>query len=72
MQVTFTIDYPSKIAEKLISGELDIGLVPVAIITANETIIHVISDYCIACNGEVVSVCLFSEVPLAEIETVSF
>lgn len=68
-QVTLTIDYPSKIAEKLINGELDIGLVPVAVLPKMKEY-HVISNYCIACDGEVVSVCLFSEVPLAAIETI--
>jgi chorismate dehydratase len=31
---------------------------------------HLISDYCIACDGEVASVCLFSEVPINEIKTI--
>ena len=31
---------------------------------------HIVSDYCIGCDGEVASVCLFSEVPLAEISTI--
>lgn len=67
--ITLTIDYPSKIAEKLITDELDIGLVPVAAIPKlNEY--HIISEYCIACDGEVASVCLFSEVPLAEIKSI--
>ncbi|MBK7883898.1 MAG: menaquinone biosynthesis protein [Chitinophagaceae bacterium] len=67
--VTLTIDYPSKIAEKLISDELDIGLVPVAIIPQLKQS-YIISDYCIACNGPVASVCLFSEVPLKEIKSI--
>jgi chorismate dehydratase len=31
---------------------------------------HIISDYCIGCDGEVASVCLFSEVALEHIETI--
>jgi chorismate dehydratase len=67
--VTLTIDYPSKIAEKLVSNELDIGLVPVAIIPQLKQS-YIISDYCIACDGPVASVCLFSEVPLTEMQSI--
>jgi chorismate dehydratase len=31
---------------------------------------HIISDYCIGCTGTVASVCLFSDVPLHQIEEV--
>jgi chorismate dehydratase len=31
---------------------------------------YIISDYCIGCDGEVGSVCLFSEVPLEKIERI--
>ncbi len=67
--VDLIIDYPANIAAKLINDEIDIGLVPVAVIP--ELPYHeIISDYCISCNGEVASVCLFSEVPINEIENV--
>ena len=62
-------DYPSNIAAKLLSDEIDIGLVPVAIIPAMAEH-HIVSDYCIGCEGEVASVCLFSDVPLEEIQTI--
>ncbi|HNA17947.1 MAG TPA: menaquinone biosynthesis protein, partial [Ferruginibacter sp.] len=68
-EVELLIDYPSNIASLLQTNRIDIGLVPVAIIpTLAEH--HIISDYCIGCDGEVASVCLFSEVPLAEISTI--
>jgi chorismate dehydratase len=67
--ITLTIDYPSKIAEKLINDDLDIGLVPVAVMPQLKKS-HIISNYCIACDGEVASVCLFSEVPLTEIQSI--
>jgi chorismate dehydratase len=44
-------------------------LVPVAIIPTLKEY-HMISDYCIGCDGEVASVCLFSDVPLDDIETI--
>lgn len=62
-------DYPSKVAGALLSGEIDLGLVPVAIIPKlNQH--YIVSDYCIGCDGEVASVCLFSEVPLEEVTEV--
>jgi len=68
-EVELLIDYPSKIASLLQTNQVDIGLVPVAIIPTLEEH-HIVSDYCIGCDGEVASVCLFSEVPLAEISTI--
>jgi chorismate dehydratase len=62
-------DYPSKIAAMLVNDEIDMGLVPVAIIPFLKEY-HIVSDYCIACEGEVASVCLFSEVPINEIESI--
>ena len=68
-EVELLIDYPSKIASLLQTNQVDIGLVPVAIIPTLEEH-HIVSDYCIGCDGEVASVCLFSEVPLAEVSTI--
>jgi chorismate dehydratase len=62
-------DYPAKISQMLIDGEVDLGLVPVAVIPKlNE--LHIISDYCIGAEGEVASVCIFSEVPIHHVEKV--
>jgi chorismate dehydratase len=52
----------------LLNNEIDVGLVPVAVIPRLKQP-HIISDFCIGCNGAVASVCLFSEVPLHEIKT---
>lgn len=68
-ELDLIIDYPSKIAEQLLEGEIDLGLVPVAILPQMKEF-HIVSDYCIGCEGDVASVCLFSEVPLSEIKTV--
>ncbi len=67
--VELLIDYPSKIASLLIQDRLDIGLVPIAIIPLLKEY-HIVSDYCIGCDGDVASVCLFSDVPLPEIQTI--
>lgn len=61
-------DYPAKIADMLLSDEIDVGLVPVTVIPKLKEH-HIISDYCIGATGPVATVCIFSEVPLAEIET---
>ena len=68
-EMDLIIDYPSNIASFLINDRIDIGLVPIAVIPSLKEH-HIISDYGIGCDGEVASVCLFSEVPLAEIETI--
>jgi len=67
--IDLVLDYPARIANMLLNDKADIGLVPVATLPAMKEY-HIISDYCIGCDGEVASVCLFSEVPIAEIENV--
>jgi chorismate dehydratase len=68
-EVELVTDFPASIADMLIHGEVDIALVPIATIPLLPQ--HfIISDYCIATNGEVASVCLFSDVPIEEIETI--
>jgi chorismate dehydratase len=64
-----SMDYPAKIAQQLIDGEVDVALVPVAIIPKLKEY-HIISDYCIGAEGPVASVCLFSDVPLQEIKRI--
>lgn len=68
-EVELVNDYPSKVAEKLLLDEIDIGLVPVAIIPSLPEH-YIISDYCIGCDGPVASVCLFSDVPVEAIEII--
>lgn len=59
-------DYPARIAAMLLNDEIDIGLVPVAVIKGLKE--HfIISDYCIASDAEVASVAIFSNKPLEEI-----
>jgi chorismate dehydratase len=67
--IDLSSDYPSKIAQQLIDGEVDVALVPVAIIPKMKEY-HIITDYCIGAEGAVASVCLFSEVPLNEIKRI--
>jgi len=62
-------DYPAKIAGMLLNDEIDVGLVPVAIIPKLDEY-HIIGDFCIGAESAVASVCIFSEVPLEKIEKV--
>jgi chorismate dehydratase len=62
-------EYPSKVAAMLLNDEIDVGLVPVAIIPQLKEA-HIITDYCIGAVGEVASVALFSEVPIEQVTTV--
>lgn len=68
-EVELSFGYPGEVAARLISGELDAGLVPVAVLPLLPAY-RIISDYGIAANGPVASVALFSEVPLEQLETV--
>lgn len=68
-QIELIEDYPAKIAQLLIEDKVDMGLIPVAA-TLRLPTWHLQTDYCIGCNGTVASVCLFSDVPLKQIEHV--
>lgn len=68
-QIDLIEDYPSKIAQMLIDDEVDIGLVPVAA-TLHMPQWFLTTDYCIGSIGAVASVCIFSEVPMEQIEKV--
>ncbi len=68
-QIEISKDIPSKTAAKLKNREVDLGLVPVAILPQLNDY-HIVSDYCIGANGPVKSVVLLSEVPLNKIEKV--
>ena len=68
-QIELVEDYPAKIAQMLIDDQVDVGLIPVA---ATKRLKHweTVTDFCIGCEGPVASVCIFSELPMEEIETV--
>ncbi len=59
-------DIPIVCAQKLKNKEVDIGLVPVAILPELDSY-YIITDYCIGAKGKVDSVKLFSEKPLEEL-----
>ncbi len=68
-QIELIGDHPGRVAEMLLNDEIDIGLVPVAILPKLASY-HIVGDHCIGTEGEIASVALFSEVPMNEIEKV--
>jgi chorismate dehydratase len=68
-KVVLETDHPSECAAKLISGAVDIGLIPVAALPLVKEY-HIISDYCIGANGNVRTVMLLSNCPFDEIRNI--
>ncbi len=68
-EVQLITDYPASIADMLINDKADISLVPVATIPLLKEY-DIITNYCIGAVGPVASVCLFSDVPMHNIQTV--
>src|SRR5215207_10209609 len=68
--IELSLDLPSRLADQLAAGELDVGLIPVVEFFRAGTY-TVVPDVSIASRGPVLSVTLFSRVPWAEIRTVA-
>lgn len=66
-EMDLSLDIPSVCAQKLLHGEVDLALAPVAIIPELPEA-HIISDYCIGAVGQVKTVCIFSNVPIREVK----
>lgn len=67
--IELVTDYPSRVAAMLLDGSIDVGLVPVAILPELRES-HIITPYCIGCDGAVDSVAIFSELPLNQVNTI--
>jgi chorismate dehydratase len=68
-KIILETDHPADCAAKLIKGNVDIGLIPVASLPKLKEY-HIISDYCIGANGNVRTVLLLSNCQFEEIETI--
>ena len=68
-KIILETDHPADCASKLISGKVDIGLIPVATLPLLKEY-HIISNYCIGANGNVKTVMLLSNCPFEEIEAI--
>ena len=69
IEVDLSLEIPSVCGQKLLNNEVDIALLPVAVIPTLDYA-DVVSPYCISSDGAVQTVCLFSEVPLEQIDTI--
>jgi chorismate dehydratase len=63
-------DLPSRLADKLSAGQLDVALIP-SVEYFQKSSYKIVSDACIACRGPVLSVKLFCRVPAAQIRSLA-
>ena len=68
-ELELLLDYPANLAKSLQDGTIDMALLPVAAMPFIPGA-RIVSDYGIGAEGDVASVCIFSEVPMEEIEVV--
>jgi chorismate dehydratase len=68
--IDLVFDFPSRLADDLAQGKLDVALIP-SIEFFQDPGYTIVSDACIACRGPVLSVKLFSRVPVREIRTLA-
>jgi chorismate dehydratase len=66
---SLSLEVPAKCAERFITNQTDIALMPVGAINSIDEF-NIITDYCIGASGKVKSVLLLSHKPLAEINTI--
>ena len=67
-EVSFTMDVPSRLAEKLAAAELDVALIPsVEYLRGVSRGYEIIPGFAIAARGPVRSVKLFSRVPWSSV-----
>ena len=64
------LDYPSRLADDLSAGLLDVALIPSVECFGDEGY-RIVSDACVATRGPVLSVKLYSRVPIPEIRRVA-
>ncbi len=69
-EVDLVLDVPSRLADLLAAGELDVGLIPV-IEYFRAGVYSIVPDIAIATRGPVLSVTLFSRVPWPQIRRVA-
>jgi len=68
-EIILDTDHPSECATKLITGKVDIGLIPVAVLPQLKEY-NIISNYCIGAIRNVRTVLLLSNCSFSDIETV--
>lgn len=66
--IQLSLEDPASCADKLKNNETDIALIPVAAIPEIPGA-RIISEFCIGSTDKVKSVCIFSQVPIEQVET---
>ncbi len=69
-EIDLSLDLPSRLADDLARGKLDVALIP-SVESFQNLDYKIVSDACIACRGPVLSVKLFSRVPIERIRTLT-
>ena len=69
-RLEIVIDLPSRLADALAAGRLDVAMIP-SIEYARHPGFSIVSDACIACDGPVRSVKLYGRVPVEDIHTLA-
>lgn len=60
------LDVPSRCMDYYVNGEVDIALVPIGSLVARSDY-QIITDYCIGCDGEVETVCVYADRPIHQL-----
>jgi chorismate dehydratase len=69
-QADLVLDYPSRLADSLSEGRLDVALIP-SIEFFQDPAYTIVSDACIGCRGPVLSVKLYARRPMNRIRSVA-
>jgi len=68
--IILSLDYPSRVADSLLNDKVDIALAPIVVLNELKDY-NVVSEFCIGAESSVDSVCLYSNVPIEKIKTIS-
>jgi chorismate dehydratase len=67
-ELSLALDYPAALAQKLTYNDVDIALLPIAVLAKVDGYFFV-GNHCISCDGPVASVGVYSQVPLQQVTT---
>lgn len=70
-RVQLTCDVPAALPARLADGSVDVALIPIVDVLRSAGRYRVVSDACIACDGETMTVRVFSQVPPHRVQRLS-
>ena len=68
--IRLLFDVPSSLTGRLLNGEFDAALIPVIDIWEHRSSLRIVSDSCIGCDGETLTVRVLSQVPPADVRQI--